>query len=151
MGSASPNDHNHSKLPSPIHKSIISSVLYYFLAPKEATMRLFHILLLCCAIAEAASTMHFTDSWDGIVAGQPFDLTWEDNIGAVNITLNQGTETNCTAVNEIASKTPYSNGIVHTSRTDETQPISIQPPSLGHHHLLCQTTSSSSHSQIRLE
>jgi hypothetical protein len=74
-------------------------------------MRLFLILLLCCAVAEAASTMHFTDSWDGIVAGWPFDLTWEDNIGAVNITLNQGTETNCTAVYIIASKTSYSNGI----------------------------------------
>ncbi|KAN0099729.1 hypothetical protein V8E51_013504 [Hyaloscypha variabilis] len=66
-------------------------------------MRLFHIFSLSCAIAEAASTMHFTDSWDSIVAGQPFDLTWEDNIGAVNITLNQGTETNCTAVNIIAA------------------------------------------------
>ena len=74
-------------------------------------MRLFLILLLCCAVAGAASTMHFTDSWDGIVAGRPFDLTWEDNIGAVNITLNEGTETNCTAVYIIASKTSYSNGI----------------------------------------
>ncbi|KAE9364658.1 hypothetical protein N431DRAFT_520194 [Stipitochalara longipes BDJ] len=66
-------------------------------------MRFFYISLLCCATGMVANTMHFTDSWDGIVAGRPFELTWEGNTGVVNITLNQGIEKNYTAVNTIAT------------------------------------------------
>jgi len=73
-------------------------------------MRVRYISLLCCAIAEAASTIYFTDSWNGIVAGQPFQLRWEGSTGAVNITLNQGSEDNYIVVKTIASKTLVKNG-----------------------------------------
>lgn len=68
-------------------------------------MSLFIILLLCGAIVNAASTLHFTDdSWSGIVTGVPFQLTWTDNNGPVTITLNNGTTANPNLVHTLGSK-----------------------------------------------
>ena len=94
-------------------------------------MRVSYFSLLCGAIAVAASNEHFTNSWNEIAAGQPFDLAWDGNIGAVNITLNQGPKENYTVVDTIASKTPTTNEEQLKNNADQTQPTSLQTPSPG--------------------
>jgi hypothetical protein len=70
-------------------------------------MRFFNIPILCAAIVNAVSSLNFTDkSWNGIAAGKPVELTWQGNIGAVNITLNHGTMEDAHIVGVIASQTP---------------------------------------------
>jgi hypothetical protein len=69
-------------------------------------MWLFYSLLACAAIAivEAASDLAFTDGSWTVVTGVPFEITWEGNVGAVNITLQNGTVANPNYVNSIASE-----------------------------------------------
>ena len=68
-------------------------------------MRLLYVPLLCSAIVQAVNRLNFTnDPRSGIATGEPFQLAWNGNIGAVNITLNNGTEARPKTVDVIASK-----------------------------------------------
>jgi hypothetical protein len=65
-------------------------------------MRVFN-LLGCLSIVHAA--LIFTDkSWTDVVTGVPFAVTWSGNIGAVTLTLDNGTATNPNVVHHIQCK-----------------------------------------------
>jgi hypothetical protein len=65
-------------------------------------MRVFN-LLGCLSIVQAA--LIFTDrSWTDVVTGVPFAVTWSGNIGAVTLTLDNGTASNPNVVHHIQCK-----------------------------------------------
>jgi hypothetical protein len=74
----------------------------YFVLHLNVTMRVFN-LVGWLSIVRAA--LIFTDTrWTDVVTGVPFAVTWSGNVGAVTLTLENGTASNPNVVHHIQCK-----------------------------------------------
>ena len=74
----------------------------YFDIHLNVTMRVFDFLGCLCIVHAA---LIFTDrTWTDVVTGVPFAVTWSGNVGAVTLTLDNGTASNPNVVHHIQCK-----------------------------------------------